>query len=197
MAEVQTERPRAENDLAAAPGVKLTTEQVRSMVEGLGNIAAEMADAEPKLKSRLYEELGISVSYNHTDQECRRRVRAEPRVGKGQCRRGDLNPHTLAGTSPLIRAPVLVYRVVPVRPMYGAPRRDTGRHGFPCRNCTLLHAGPGLYHWAMLWPLSRMPALDAARCPCPKHVSAASVGGGLRLVLAITKPQLPSTDSKP
>jgi site-specific DNA recombinase len=69
MSEVQTERLRAEQELAAAqPRAKLTDEQVRSLVRSLGDIAAVLADADPKLKSQLYEELGISVTYDHANR---------------------------------------------------------------------------------------------------------------------------------
>ena len=34
----------------------------------------------------------------------------------------------------------------------------------------------GLYHWEMLWSLSRMTAPDAARCPCPTN-TVRGVGG--------------------
>ncbi len=67
MSEVQAERLRAEHELVAAqPRAKSTDEQVRSFVRNLGDIAAVLADADLKLKSRLYEELGISVTYDAT-----------------------------------------------------------------------------------------------------------------------------------
>lgn len=48
----------------------------------------------------LYAELGISITYDPVQ----RRVRAEAlpvtACVTGMCRRGDLNPHALAGTSP-------------------------------------------------------------------------------------------------
>lgn len=40
-----------------------TAEHVRALVDGLKNIASVLA-ADPKLKAKLYEELGITVRYD-------------------------------------------------------------------------------------------------------------------------------------
>jgi DNA invertase Pin-like site-specific DNA recombinase len=67
ISEVQAERLRAEQELTAAqPRPKVTDEQVRTLVRNLGDTAAVLADADPKLKSEVYAELGISVTYDHT-----------------------------------------------------------------------------------------------------------------------------------
>jgi hypothetical protein len=67
MTEVQAERLKAEQDLAASrPSVKFTPEQVRSLVESLGDLAAVLEDADPRFKSQLCDELGISVRYDPT-----------------------------------------------------------------------------------------------------------------------------------
>jgi hypothetical protein len=52
-----------------------------------------LADADSKLKSKLYEELGMRITYDHAT----RIVIAGAKVSVGG---GDLNPHALAGTSP-------------------------------------------------------------------------------------------------
>jgi site-specific DNA recombinase len=66
MSEVQSERLRAEQELVVAqPRANLDEEQVRSLVRSLGDVASVLADADPALKSQLYEELGISVTYDH------------------------------------------------------------------------------------------------------------------------------------
>ena len=54
-----------------------------------------------------------------------------------QCRRGDLNPHALSGTSPsipflAIRLPGQL-RILPAQEPFLATRRDTERHAFPFR----------------------------------------------------------------
>ena len=65
ISQVQGERLRAERDLAAAqPSGRLTPKQARSLVEGLKDISSVLADADPKLKTQLYDELGITVRYD-------------------------------------------------------------------------------------------------------------------------------------
>ena len=54
-------------------------------------------DADPADKAELYAELGVSLTY-HTRRASRRP--GTPAWGTSACRRGDLNPHALAGTSP-------------------------------------------------------------------------------------------------
>ncbi len=67
MAEVQGERLRTGQDLLAArPSDKLTKKQMLAIVAGLGDVAKALCDTDPKIKSRLYEELCISVIYDHT-----------------------------------------------------------------------------------------------------------------------------------
>ncbi len=62
ISQVQGERLRAERDLAAAqPSARLSAAHVRELVDGLKDIASVLADADPKLKARLYDELGITV----------------------------------------------------------------------------------------------------------------------------------------
>ena len=64
MAEVQGERLRAEQEIGKAqPGGQLTRDQVRKLVTSLKDIVAALADADPKLKAEVYEELGITVTY--------------------------------------------------------------------------------------------------------------------------------------
>lgn len=66
MSEVQAERLKAESALEAArPRAKLDEAQVRALVASLGDVARVLADADPALKSKLYEELGVSVTYDH------------------------------------------------------------------------------------------------------------------------------------
>jgi hypothetical protein len=48
------------------PRAKLSDEQARGLVQSLGDIASATAHADPKLKSQIYEKLGIGVTYDHT-----------------------------------------------------------------------------------------------------------------------------------
>ena len=92
MAEVQGERLRAEQEIGhAQPGGLLTGEQVRKLVESLKDIAAVLATADPKFKAEVYEELGISVTYDPTRYVVADRITTGESVGQGKCRRGDLN----------------------------------------------------------------------------------------------------------
>jgi DNA invertase Pin-like site-specific DNA recombinase len=95
MAEVQGERLRAEAELGASvPGGKMTTEQIRSLVLRLRDIASVLATADPKMKAEVYLELGVQVEYDPrqhlvsiTAGPC-----ATERVGGGTF------PHTTRGT---------------------------------------------------------------------------------------------------
>ena len=67
ISQVQGERIHAERDLVAAqPSGKLAAEQVRSLVDGLTHFASVLAGADPKLKAKLYEKLGITVRYDRS-----------------------------------------------------------------------------------------------------------------------------------
>ena len=67
MAEVQAERLRAEREITLAqPAGQYTTEQIRELVAELGSITNALADADPKLKAQVYEDLGITVTYDPT-----------------------------------------------------------------------------------------------------------------------------------
>ncbi len=127
IAEVQAERLAAEVELDRATGQRsrrLSRDQLAALVNGLGNLLDVLASAAPEDKAEVYRRLGLRLTYDPT----RRMVTVEshlgpegsgalprgPRpsagptsgapaaepVGESQCRRGDLNPHALAGTSP-------------------------------------------------------------------------------------------------
>ena len=118
IAEVQAERLGAEVELDRATGRRngrLSREQLAGMANGLGSLLDVLANAAPEDKAEVYRQLGLRLTYD----PARRVVIAESdpwtnvgageptrppsppdRVGQRQCRRGDLNPHALAGTSP-------------------------------------------------------------------------------------------------
>ena len=127
IAEVQAERLAAEVELDRAAGRRnqsMSRDQLAALVNGLGNLLGVLASAAPEDKAEVYRRLGLRLTYDPT----RRVVTVEshlgpdgnsplPRgplpsggptsgassgkpVGESQCRRGDLNPHALAGTSP-------------------------------------------------------------------------------------------------
>ncbi len=65
MAEVQGERLRAEQELVACePSEKLTKAQIQRLVLQFKDIVAVLATADPKLKTEVYRELGVSIIYD-------------------------------------------------------------------------------------------------------------------------------------
>jgi DNA invertase Pin-like site-specific DNA recombinase len=67
MSEVQGERLRAEREITLAqPAGRYTKAQIRQLVGQLGDISAALAEADPKLKAQVYEDLGITVTYDPT-----------------------------------------------------------------------------------------------------------------------------------
>ena len=65
MAEVQGERLAAERALAGAQpsGDSLSPAELRAVVEGLGDVAAVLADAAPKERAKVYADLGVTLTY--------------------------------------------------------------------------------------------------------------------------------------
>ncbi len=122
VAEVQAERVAAEVELDRAAGYnhgRLPWDQLAAPVNGLGNLLDVLAHAAPEDKAEVYRQLGLRLTYDPArrvivaeldpwarvgvggpiDPRCPPEAAAEA-VGKIRCRRGDLNPHALAGTSP-------------------------------------------------------------------------------------------------
>ena len=122
IAEVQAERLAAEVELERATGHgngRLSRDQLAALVNGLGNLLDVLAHAAPQDKAEVYRQLGLRLTYDPArrvviaesdpwaevsvgepiDPKRSPGAAADP-VGKSQCRRGDLNPHALAGTSP-------------------------------------------------------------------------------------------------
>ncbi len=96
--ELRATKLAAEQDLKAArPRGLLDEADIRALIEAVGPITAVLADADPETKARLYNELGLELTFDATKRLVE--VEALP-VCVRSCRRGDLNPHALAGTSP-------------------------------------------------------------------------------------------------
>jgi hypothetical protein len=65
MAEVQGERLQAEAELAvSAASQPMSEEELRLLVQCLGDMTQVLAEAEPRDKAQVYSELGISVTYD-------------------------------------------------------------------------------------------------------------------------------------
>ena len=99
IAEVDRERRSIERQLGHKPTNQvLTTSEVKALVTRLKDILAVLAHADPELKRTVYEELGVPFHLPPQWRGPRRSGR--PACTRRSCRRGDLNPHALAGTSP-------------------------------------------------------------------------------------------------
>jgi hypothetical protein len=78
IAEVQGERLAAERTLATARASVLTAEDVRKVIEGLGDLVSVLAKAKPATKAKVYADLGIRLVYRPHDRMLA--VEAAPRV---------------------------------------------------------------------------------------------------------------------
>lgn len=86
-AELKAQRLEAEQILAAAtPAAPWTPETLREAVEAIGDVREPLAAADAAVKARLYEELGLSVTFWPATR--RVRIEALPYVLRS-CRRGD------------------------------------------------------------------------------------------------------------
>ncbi len=104
--ETQAKRARAERALAAArPASQMTTAAVSALLKELPEKVRVLAAAAPKEKAKLYGAFGLELTYH----PARNLVVATANPAGDEsgvrklCRRGDLNPHALAGTRPSTR----------------------------------------------------------------------------------------------
>ncbi len=96
--ETQRERRALELQLGhQVPGGRMTADQVKALVTALQDIVGVLADADAETKAEVYNNLGVILEYTPDGMVA---VQAHPAWGNRTCRRGDLNPHALAGTSP-------------------------------------------------------------------------------------------------
>jgi hypothetical protein len=75
----------------------ISVEEVLAVVERCGGLASVLQKAADEELAELYASMGVSAVYDPERNEVRLGV--DP-VALTVCRRGDLNPHALAGTSP-------------------------------------------------------------------------------------------------
>lgn len=91
LAELKGERLQAERDLASArPAATVSADQLRQLVEGLGDVASVLAEAEPADRARAYAEFGVRLTYEPSDQ----RVLVEASPAWGYERVGGASPTT-------------------------------------------------------------------------------------------------------
>ncbi len=83
---------------ASAYEAAVSEDDLRRLLIRLGSIVGLLDHATPDERRQFYQELGLHLAYQrHPD---RRESPSRPRRGVFACRRGDLNPHVLADTSP-------------------------------------------------------------------------------------------------
>jgi site-specific DNA recombinase len=90
-AEVQAQRAQALARSRHATGRRrMTTDEIQTLVEALGNIQTVLADADPQDKAEVYRQLGMQLTYEPGKQLVRAEVTLNPHSwGYGQCpRRG-------------------------------------------------------------------------------------------------------------
>jgi site-specific DNA recombinase len=63
IAEVQGDRLRAERILAETATAPLGADDVRTLIESVGDVTEVLADADPKLKAEVYADLGLRLTY--------------------------------------------------------------------------------------------------------------------------------------
>jgi DNA invertase Pin-like site-specific DNA recombinase len=70
MSEVTAERQRADQALrTATPGDAPTPAQMRAVIEGLGDMITVLADADPAQRAKLYEALGLRLTWHPQDKK--------------------------------------------------------------------------------------------------------------------------------
>ena len=74
----------------------MTPEEIRGLVEALGNIQVVLRDAHPQDKWEVYRQLGLILTYHPDKHLVHAAVNLDAHQwGYGACPRGDLNPHAL------------------------------------------------------------------------------------------------------
>jgi hypothetical protein len=80
-------------------GASCCPRRCRRVLEKIPSGPQWLASADPKVGAEMYAELGVEVAYDHEHRVVTIEGAWQRRVQR-TCRRGDLNPYALAGTSP-------------------------------------------------------------------------------------------------
>jgi hypothetical protein len=104
IAEAQGEKLTAERTLAEANPSRATKQDIRAMLADLGDIATALAEADPKLKARVYREtLGLRLVYKPDESKVLVTASPAPRVLENVSEgRSPLNAHGRALRGELI-----------------------------------------------------------------------------------------------
>jgi site-specific DNA recombinase len=77
---------------------RMTRAEIQGLVDQLGNIHVAISATDPTDKAEIYRHLNLRLTYQPEDRLIRAETTLHPGAwGSGECPRGDLNPHPLAG----------------------------------------------------------------------------------------------------
>jgi site-specific DNA recombinase len=99
-AEVTATRAAAQTELRAATGTKstrMTADEINGLVASLGTMLTVLRDADPQDKAKIYNGIGLRLTYQPAGQKVIAEARPSAIMYEGSCPRGDLNPHALCG----------------------------------------------------------------------------------------------------
>ena len=72
----------------------MTKDQIRELVERLGDIKKMLDTSDPARKREVYRQLQLQATYYPGKRHVRIEANLDPHMwGYGKCPRGDLNPH--------------------------------------------------------------------------------------------------------
>lgn len=91
IAQTQAERARADADIHASAGDsprRMSRAGIRSLLQALGDIVAELRDADPDDKAEVYRQLGLRLNYQPETQTVRAAIDLSAHRGAMVCVRG-------------------------------------------------------------------------------------------------------------
>ncbi|MFI6298347.1 recombinase family protein [Nonomuraea sp. NPDC050790] len=87
--ETKSERARLEGELKAVPAAqRVSAEEIRSMLEEVGDLVRLVGEADPNDKAALYTQLGLKLTYYPGKQYVEARIDPEPPHVRAVCVRG-------------------------------------------------------------------------------------------------------------
>lgn len=96
IAETEAEKARYEVGLWQAPTVRkrMTEQEIRSVIDKLGEIARVLADADPNDKSEVFRQLGLKLTYHPGRRTVEAKIEPAPH-GFFESVRGPTAPNSL------------------------------------------------------------------------------------------------------
>lgn len=94
IADVQAQKARALASRRSVRHTRMSKDEIRSLIDSLGNISLVLRTADPADKAEIYRQLGTRLTYEAENRLVRAEAGISPnKWGYGSCPRGDLNPH--------------------------------------------------------------------------------------------------------